>query len=323
MACPAPAYARMPGYLSLVLLMVMAIPASAASGTGQTAQQRAVVLGVAQQLVSSAAPPQAAAAGFNVQTFGPAVTLGTSWFDDNFYGRHTGPAIQTGSGSVIIDGALSHAISSARQDRSRPNAWRGTAFGGGGYFEAILSFSGADGSKLSSWPAFWANDIENMSQNAVTALTQWPGQAAGFGNWIEVDVMEFDHADIGQYGIQVHNWYGHYGQGLDVRGFGPGVQVPAGFDWSLPHRYGVLWVPASAATRGYLQMYLDGVAIGPRLQWNSLTPSAVPPPSPGSTAFAVLDQRHLALILSTGPHNPMTVYAVSAWQNSAAGNLVQ
>jgi hypothetical protein len=107
--------------------------------------------------------------------------------------------------------------------------------------------------------------------------------------------------------------------------YGPGITVPNGFDWSQPHKYGYLWVPATSNTRGYAKMFLDSVQVGPTVYWDLYNPGEAlpPPPVPGSTAVSVMDTRHLALIFNTGTHNPMKVYSVSVWQASAAHNLVQ
>lgn len=273
----------------------------------------------------SGVPAPAAAVDYTTQTLGPAVTMGSNWYNFNFYGRSGVGGTQNSDGSVSIPGTGAAAICTAIQDATKPNRWAGTAFGGGGYFEGTFSFTGADDSSLSVWPAFWANDIENMSQNAVTALTQWPGQPTGYGNWVETDFFEYDHHSAGQYGIQIHDWYGDYGSQGNVTAFDPGVNVPAGFDWSTPHKYGFLWVPATANTMGYAEMFLDDVQVGPTVHWDQYHPASPSPPPPvnGSTAVSILDTRHLAMIFDTGTHNPMTVYAVSVWQASSADNITQ
>lgn len=271
-------------------------------------------------------PAPAAAAGFTTLTFGPAVTMGTDWYDFNFYGESGIGGTQNADGSVLIPGSGEGAICSALQDHSKPNGWAGTAFGGGGYFEATLSFTGADDSVLAAWPAWWAADIENMSANAVTAVTQWPGQPTGFGNWIETDFFEYDVQSTAAYGVQIHNWYGYHQAPSHVDSFYPGrVTVPEGFDWSQPHQYGFLWVPATSNSRGYARMFLDRVQVGATVYWDQYDAAQQlpPPPIAGSTAVSILDTRHLALIFDTGPHNPMTVYAASVWQASSANNIAQ
>lgn len=251
--------------------------------------------------------------------------MGKNWHDFNFYGKSGVGGTQNSDGSVTVPGSGATSISTAVQDASKPNAWGGTAFGGGGYFEATFSFTGANNNTLTAWPAYWANDIENMSQNAVTALTQWPGQATGYGSWIETDFFEYDHWNTGQYGIQIHNWYGQYGGISDVRSFSSAINVPAGFNWSDPHKYGFLWVPATSGAKGYAKMFLDDVQVGPTVYWDEYSPNAPTPPPPvaGTTAVSMLDTRHLALIFETGTQNPMTVYSVAVWQASAAHNITQ
>jgi len=267
-------------------------------------------------------PPAALAVGYLTQTFGPAVTLGTNWYNMNFFQPPT-PATQNSDGTVSISNYES--ISTAMRDTSMPHKWRGMAFGGGAYFEAVLHFANADDSTLKSWPAFWGSDIENFSQNAVTALTQWSGQPQGFGNWIETDFFEFDRQSATEYGIQIHNWYGYHDhqQVQDVRAYSQPVKVANGFNWSDSHKYGYLWVPATAATKGYAMAFLDGVQMGPTIYWDQYDPQAPPPPKVGTTAFSVLDSRHLVLVLNTGTHNPMTVESVTVWQASNSENLTQ
>ncbi len=269
---------------------------------------------------SAGTPPAAAAVGYQTQTFGPAVTLGANWFNMNFFRPPTNAA-QNGDGTVSISNDQS--IASATRDTSMPQQWRGMAFGGGAYFEAVLHFSNADDSTLTSWPAFWGSDIENVSQNAVTELTQWSGQPEGFGNWIETDFFEFDRHSVSEYGIQIHNWYGYHGQPKDVLAYGQPVRVAAGFKWSDSHKYGYLWVPATATTRGYAMAFMDDVQMGATIYWDQYDPEAPPPPQPGTTAFSVVDRRHLILIIQTDPHNPMTIETVTVWQASDRDNITQ
>jgi hypothetical protein len=270
---------------------------------------------------SESIPPAAAAVGYRTQTFGPEVTLGSNWFGMNFF-RPANPAAQNSDGSVSMTNAE---ISSATRDPSMPYQWRGLAFGGGAYFEAVLYFSNADDSVLASWPAFWAGDIENFSQNAVTELTQWAGQPQGFGNWIETDFFEFDQQNVNRYGIQINNWYGYHdpAQVQAVRAYSQSFGVREGFNWSDPHKYGYLWVPATATSKGYAMTFMDDVQISATIYWDQYDPEAPPPPQVGTTAFSVLDSRHLILIVGTGSHNPMTVETVTVWQASDAENLSQ
>ena len=98
---------------------------------------------------------------------------------------------------------------------------------------------------------------------------------------------------------------------------------PPGADYTKPNTYGFLWVPAAATTQGYAKFYFNGVQVGNTITWNQYNPSAGPAPSiSNGTAFSVLDKLHLALILGTGSSGtPNTVYSVSVWQNSSAGDI--
>ena len=266
-------------------------------------------------------PGAAVAAGYKTKTLGPEVTLNSNWYQMNFY-RASNDATQNRDGTIAISGH-GQGIASATRDKAMPHLWRGKAFGGGAYFEAIFHFADADASKLAQWPAFWGTDIENMSQNAVTEMTQWSGQPTGFGNWIETDFFEYDHQNLGEYGTQIHNWYGYHehGEVQDVRGYTAGLKVANGFDWSIAHKYGYLWVPATAGKKGYVAVFMDDVQMGPTVYWDQYDASAPPSPKLGTTAFSVLDSRHLILTIETGARNPLTVDSVSVWQASDKDNL--
>ena len=292
-------------------------------------------------------PAPAAAAGYNTQTFGPALKLGSdptaakltgNWQPFNFFGAtwQKGNIPSNGDGSITIPvnvyddyGAQ---LSTAVYSPSAPHHIQGIAFGGGGYFEVTLSFAY---NTATGGPAFWANDIESMAGASAGDLTarHWPGQAPDFGDWIEADMAEFDgglHSD--QYGIALHNWYGH-GEGTSTLGSGSPVTVPPGTDFKQPHKYGFLWVPATDSAKGYAKWYFDGVQVGNTITWNQYDPTLKPAPEDlgkgGSSAYSIMDTRHLALILgnasppktNSATVSPITVYNVSVWQASADKNL--
>ena len=298
---------------------------SAGAGTTATVTPTNITASAPVSITAPAAvvTPAAAAVGYQTQTFGPQLTLGVNWWPNNFYSASI-PATQNPDGTVLI---TAQGIASATYDTSKPHQWRGLAFGGGAYFEAVLHFSNADNSALTpSWPAFWSTDIENMSQNAVTASTQWAGQPQGFGNWIETDFFEYDRGNVNEYGIQIHNWYGYHAHARvqDVLSYSTApIKVAEGFNWADAHKYGYLWVPATATTQGYAEGFMDDVQMGPTIYWNQYDPEAPPPPLPGTTAVSVWDSRHVILMLDTGPHNPMTIETVTVWQASDSNNLTQ
>jgi len=274
-------------------------------------------------------PAPAAAVGYNMKTFGSALTLGHNWQRFNFNG--TDPAAinvtQNANGSVTISGGGNgyNAQLSTATATSTGLLWKGRAFGGGGYFEATLSwannYNGYEMPGSTGWPGWWSNDIEHMSGGYDT---HWPGQSTDYTRAIEPDFMEFWSNT--QYGGGIHDWYGPSSKKSKKNDFVKGntYDLPPGFDHAQPHKYGFLWVPATATTRGYAQYFFDRVHL-PALDisWDMYNPASPPPPVDGTTAFSVLDTRHLALILGSGTGNPMTVYSVEVWQSSAANNITQ
>jgi len=247
---------------------------------------------------SGSVPAPAAAVGYDTQTFGPAVTLGQNWTPFSYFGVNPSSiqATQNADGSVTI---LDSGDNYGAQLASIP------AFGGGGYFEATLSFpipaSGGGG-------GFWSGDSQGLQGN-------------NGGNGVEVDIAEFDDAAADQagdyYQIQYHNWYGPQGSGKQVYPNPPGetgnATVPAGTDFSQPQTYGMLWVPATASTQGYMQFFFNGTQVGNTITWNQYISGQSALQNP----FAVIDSRQLTLLLGTGGP-PETVCSVSVWQASAA-----
>jgi hypothetical protein len=263
------------------------------------------------------------------------VTLNSNWFPWNFYSAGASPSgatSQNADGSLFVSGIENNSygatVSTASQTNTG-NRWVGTAFGGGAYFEAVLSFTGqGTGPYNNGGPAFWTLDIEHLSQGPY--IVNWPGQASNYDDFFELDFMEYDAGN--EYGYQngIGNWYGTAGQGLpnpytQIPGVLGGVLVPAGTNFASYHKYGCLWVPATPSTQGYLKFYFDGVQVGETFVWNYNDPANPFPPAPvnNATSMSGMDQRHLALILGTGTDQPMTVQAVSVWQASSAENVTE
>jgi len=280
---------------------------------------RTPVAGHPRPVPPSTAPAPAAAVGYSTQTFGPAVTLGHNWQPFSFFGvdpSATG-VTQNANGSVTISGGGGNSynaqVSTAAPGRNA-RAWQGIAFGGGGYFEATLSFTGPVlGQGGDGWPAFWAVSIEPMAD------------LGSRSQWVEPDFAEFIDKSPNQYGSGIHNWYGDARRPSDLNAAGAyntKVTVPPGTDYSQPHTYGWLWVPATATAKGYTKAYFDGVQVGPTITWSEYNGASAPGRS-GSSPFSVMDTQHLALILGTGSTNPMTVYNVSVWQASDVRNLTR
>jgi hypothetical protein len=295
---------------------------------------------------SSSVPVAAAAVGYKTLTFGPAVKLNDNWVPWNFYGAGAQPAgavSQKSDGSLFISGLESDTygatVSTASQTKGG-KGWTGKAFGGGAYFEAVISFTGqGNGPYGNGGPAFYALDVEHTSQGPYAV--GWPGMpknSAGkiYNDFFEVDFMEYD---VKEYSYQngIGNWYGYpaatrsgtHNPYQAIGGSDGSVLVPTGTDFSQYHKYGCLWVPATPSTQGYLKFYFDDVQTdSPTFYWNYYDPNDIStypaaPPLNGSTAMSGMDWRHMLLILGTGTTQPMTVQSVSVWQASGANNLTE
>jgi hypothetical protein len=343
----------------------------------------------------SSVPPAAAAVGYNTVTFGPNPTLGTNLFPWEFLGPATQPAgyaAQNANGSLAIPGPENNhdgASVSGVQKISGGHGWSGLAFGGGAYFEAVLSFTGqTDYYYPNGGPVFWLMDIEQFSQapysvgwpsgstpawSASTSyaagdMVGYNGQIwlsinsgnvnnpppssgsganaywTGYNDFFEIDVMQYDSANAkfpDTYQVEFANWYGSPTTGSGpsknwpeaVPGAVGSISVPSGTDFSKPHKYGFLWVPATGSgqttfTQGYAKAYLDGVQVGQTGYWNYYDMNQpgnypAPPPVIGTTCLSGMDWRHLVPILGTEPQHPMTVYSLTVWQASGANNLTE
>jgi hypothetical protein len=264
-------------------------------------------------------PPAAAAAvGFNTRTFGDKVLFGSNWF------AASDATITTNTdGSVHIQPNTYHFdddIQTMTLDGASTPKFHGIAFGGGGYFEAVLSWTGPGPSGVPA-PAFWANDIENQLQAAFsTGESQWPGQAAGYVNSTEIDFLEAN-AGLGSMGFIMIDWYGFQSSIIPLFSVSDGSPALTGTDNTQYHKYAGLIVPATATTQGYYKAYFDDVQKGNTVFWNQYDPAAAPPPVPGTTAWARTDVQHLYLMLGSGSANPMTIKSVSVWQKDATKNL--
>src|ERR1039458_1200527 len=290
-------------------------------------------------------PAPAQQAGYLVRTYGPNLMLVTSTstaantaglFAWDFIGQALGGSLSPNSDSSIsiVGGGTQGANSqlASAKSGSAAGSFEGIAFGGGGYFEAVLKFDGWQGqsanpkSQSGGWPAFWGMSVEHL---AITGGDQVPGQAAGYENFIEMDFMEYD-LENGQgndevYGSTLINWYGKWGQScgsycIIMSSYASKIrQLASTVNLSDYHAYGALWVPATATADGYIQEYFDAVQIGERVSWSKDTNLSAATPSP---PFAIADLQHIAIMVGTGTQYPMTLQSVSVWQKSGANNLV-
>jgi len=277
--------------------------------------------------------------GYNTNTFNSTTTAanGGPWFLDNFYGSDTsaGEVVQEANGSMSFPGTTNTLgmVSTAHIDSSKPNNWAGLAFGGGAYVEATLSMVGEYvNDRAAGWPAWWSSDIERASFNGVSSNypgVQWVGQGNGFQHYVEVDFLEYDVYPP-NIGTTIHDWSGMNGSQSNVQeALFPSLST-YNTDSSASVTYGCLWVPATATAKGYLNLYINRVLVGTVATWDQFNPSEAPAANDTTTgadplsAFAVLDTRHLALIIGNqNPAMPINVTNVQVWQASSADNITQ
>ena len=253
--------------------------------SGGTSKQVNLTLTVSNS-TATGVPAPAAAVGYNTRTYGPALKIGpatltsaagANLYADTYYsapGSSKATANSDGSITFMGGGNGFNAHFGSTAFGPSPAGWVGKAFGGGGYFEATLSWSGPY-ERLDGWPSFWSNDLEHMS--GLYAAASDPG--------IEPDFMEFWSAT--NYGGALHDWYGGSG-GPDVV-TGVSIDLPGGTNVSTPHRYGpFLWVPATTNTKGRCEWYFDRTLRG-SATWDLYNPGRSLPPVQGSTAGGLID----------------------------------
>lgn len=289
-------------------------------------------------------PPQAAAVGYRTETFATVSNFtpqtvdqkltyasGYQWYFFNLCS--TVPA-RLPTTTLNTDGSITVAsftnnfeatIASAAEIPAAPY-FRGAAFGGGGYFEATLSFDAKAVNLGTGWPAWWTLALEEADGHHGD---QWVGQKTGYEHFIEPDIFEYDQgaAHPAAYYGSIHDWSGIWNAtcksycevsssyDISVR------PVPTGTNFSAYHRYGLLWVPATATKKGSITYYFDGGQVGRAITYSQFTNQAPPPTAATPWTFGVIDRQHLVLILGAGSSTPMRVQSVTVWQASRANNL--
>ena len=295
-------------------------------------------------LPSPDVPPQAAATHYTVHTFSCRFSAndvditgsskpGFKWYPWNFFGSAAklSEIKSNADGSVTLLGDTTGPNGQLATVSMAPTSARfvGTAFGGGGYFEATFKFDPQDvlTDGFSGWPAWWSLAIEHIAH---LDTAQWPQQEVGYEHFIEVDFFEYDlfaqikNKEWNYYGGTIHDWYGVYSNGFKhetLPYFIVKRKVPTDIDFTQYHRYGFSWVPATASTKGYAQYYFDGQRLGQTTVWSQYTNQLPPPRSPWR--FGVIDTNHLVLILGTGLKMPMTIKSVDVWQATDQFNIKQ
>jgi hypothetical protein len=297
---------------------------------------------VAQSHAQVVIPKQAEAVGYNVLTFSSTLRrhdidldqtarTGFQWYLWNFFGKTASPAeLEFGADGVLTlygrktgNSEIATAVS-ASNDRG----FFGMAFGGGAYIEATLKFDpkSVERANYKGHPSFWSMSLEHLVGNHTHRQNS---RADKFERFIEADFFEYDifrflHIE-NVYGGALHDWYGIYNRTCP-KGFckitTPSIKkwIPPGTDLRCYHTYGFLWVPATPVKPGYAQYYFDNKPIGERVEWQKYG-GQLDPTNDKRSAFSIIDQQHLVLILGTGVNEPMTVRSVRVYQSSRAFNL--
>lgn len=173
------------------------------------------------------------------------------------------------------------------------------------------------------------------AESAITYNDGWNGEQVGYGHWIEVDFFEYDYlhnnaSGTNYFGQALHDWYGVYGVTCPSGPYcnaspyvGSKRTTPAKTDFTQPHKYGFLWVPATPVTKGYVQSFFDDLPIGNTYQWDMFTgsPQQVPNPDGKPWEFGLMDSNHYFMILGTGLNIPMNIISANVWQSSASNNM--
>jgi len=222
------------------------VPASTTSSSSGVPSASPTMTTTATSAGGCQVPAPAAGAGYNQMTYGPDMALGANWFPVTGDNATSGVS-QNADGSITIRGG------DANHYNDQLNSG-GVEFGGGGYFQATLSFKNPPAGWSTSadgWPAFWMSPQKDI------------------GGGVEVDFFEFMKAGSPIFGTGMIDW----GRGGLNTGTNEGgdVSIPAGFDPSQPHDYGFLWVPATGGSQGYGQAYLDGQPVGIKHTWSAGT----------------------------------------------------
>lgn len=289
----------------------------------------------------SAVPIPARLAGYNTCTFstlpsnggfspsnvytGSSPTAGYQWYVDNFFGAQPDQASVTFSGGVVscqgtTTNNSNNQLCSATQIGSAPY-FHGTAFGGGGYFEAVLSFDGTEVNTAHGFPAWWRMSLEHLIGGIGD---QYPGQTAGpppFEAFGEQDDMEADVNSGASQSVaaSLHTYSGQFTHGFtELSANDYNVAAPSSA-WTNFHTVGGLWIPATASTNGSAQTWLDGVPMGPAKTWSQFT--SQPPPQVAPWGLGLGDRLHYVMIIGAGTNTPINVRQVRVFQKSAANNV--
>ena len=272
-------------------------------------------------------PAPAKAVGYTTNTFNSTMlgtTIGTLQ-EFNFFSlsQPSDWFTQNGDGSLALTGqptpgrGYGALVSPADYNSTNTYKYQGIAFGGGMYYQVTFSFTGTQTGDPMSVQMY---DVLSLSGYTPQNVTGYMG--------IEIDGPEFNRPGSStQYGVSCHNYY--YPSGGPKARIDPTVLTSGGSPITIPsgslagsNTYGMLWVPATATTQGYIQWYFNGVQVGPTVAWNQYNVNqAFPPSNTASTVCNVLDTLRMVPVVGTASTaTPMTITSVQIWQGPGADN---
>ena len=214
----------------------------------------------------------------------------------------------------------------------QPNSnFVGTAFGGGGYFEAVINFETQDLTRprqsptdADMWPAWWSMSAEHIVQR--TDRAQWLLQQWGYEHFAETDFFEALNGPK-SYIVAIHDWYGIWnvtcpGYCHTLTPYSHNLVSAGEIDWRQPHKIAGRWIPATHTSRGSLAFFLDDRKVA-EWSWSKFDDQLHTPPVMPDTPwrFGVIDQQHLVLMINGGVKWPMTVHSIKVWQRDASKNI--
>jgi len=284
-------------------------------------------------------PTQAALAGYDRLVFNDVGNIdlantqqpGFSWYLANWFGAPPGDAVSVHVGPGVLTLGGSGTKATLQSAFASGAGYVGSVFGGGGYFEIDMAIGAPIGANT-RYPAFFLDAIE-----AITNTDQWPGQAAGYVHFVEIDVMEFYRTDVSSnttnYLAGLHDWSG----GASTNGFpvsplyniqnsGNYFAIPSQpVNWQARHRYGMNWKLQLGNIPGSFSMYFDDVLMSTTYY---LGPVSNPPlsgqdtgiftpstPAQATQTYAIADGHHYAMRIQTDQVWPIAVYGVKVWQH--------
>jgi len=282
-----------------------------------------------------------------------------------------------GDGSIVLSGnaygsEIATAVAyGANQSTNGYENFSGTAFGGSGYYiemiykqpppSAFLCPSSSPACSTGGWPVTLSYTLEGsvifakrscslpgFSSNA--PCVGWPGTGATYGrdfnHQLEADWFE-NH--FGEIAPALHESFGIYNATCRPQYCQQNTSMPphsvSTLDFTRYHKYGVLWIAATATTGGSMSFYIDDVQQPGNVKWSQqfqntglapFIPSNLPnfcngvegstSCAPPSWTFGVHDILHHVPVMGTGvltsgASSVMQVQTVNVWQANASGNV--